>query len=134
MAAALRPAGAAGAGQALRQLPLARTATTRRPRRFDLTAAKSYDNLLAYGDNDLQKLAFERDRSIVGECPARKSKLLALLTAGEGHEGVRLDARQPPPRLATWMDTYAQRQGSFSPQQEEELRQLRQKMAEILDE
>ncbi len=57
--------------------------------RFDLTASKAYDNLLAYGENDLRKLAFERDRSFVGECTARKSKLLALLkdsreTCGSG--------------------------------------------------
>ena len=100
---------------------------------FDLTAARSYDSLLSYGGDDLKKLAFEKDSSTVGQCPARMSKLLALLTTGEGHEKVRLDPDSLR-RLATWMDTYAHRQGSFSPQQEEELRQLRQKMAEILAE
>jgi len=95
--------------------------------RFDLTAAKSYANLLAYGGNDLRTLAFERDRSIVGDCAARKSKLLALLTEGDGHEGVRLDADSHS-RLVVWMDTYAQQQGSFSNEQEEQLRQLRRQL------
>jgi hypothetical protein len=35
-------------------------------------------------------------------------------------------------RLVTWIDTYAQRSGSFSPEQEEELRELRRRMREIL--
>ena len=98
---------------------------------FDLTAAKSYQTLISYGDKDLHNLAFEKDRSLVGDCPARKSKLLALLTEGEGHEGIRLDPDSHH-RLVTWMDTYAQRLGHFSDEQEEELRQLRQKTAAIL--
>ncbi|HPP53778.1 MAG TPA: hypothetical protein PK777_12570, partial [Thermoguttaceae bacterium] len=43
---------------------------------FDLTPAKSYENLLNYADRDLHKLAFERARSVVGQMPARQSKLL----------------------------------------------------------
>lgn len=96
--------------------------------RFDLTATSSYSNLLAFGDNDLKNLAFERDRSLVGEMPARRSKLLPLLRSAEGHHGLRLDADSWN-RLVTWMDVYAQQQGSFSPQQEEELRALRQQWA-----
>jgi len=93
--------------------------------RFDLTMASSYANLLAFGDNDLKNLALERDRSVVGEMPARRSKLLALLRS---HHGVRLEADSWN-RLVTWMDVYAQKQGSFSAQQEEELRQLRHRWA-----
>ncbi|MEE8450908.1 MAG: discoidin domain-containing protein [Thermoguttaceae bacterium] len=98
---------------------------------LDLTPSKSYDNLLSYADNDLQKLSFERDRSYVGDMPARQSKLFSLLTEKEGHAGIQLDtdARQ---RLITWMDTYAHRQGSFSPEQEEQLRKFRVEMAEML--
>jgi len=105
-----------------------------RPRaeRFDLTVARSYDNLLAYADKDLAKLVFERDRSVVGQCPARQSKLLALLRDPKGHEGLRLD-RQSVGRLATWMDLYAQRQGHFSPQQETALQQLRLRLADLLE-
>jgi len=98
---------------------------------FDLTPAKSYGNLLAYGGNDLRNLAFEKDKSFVGDCPARKSKLLALLTEANGHEGVRLDDDSRR-RLIVWMDTYAQRQGSFSTEQEEQLRKFREKTAALL--
>lgn len=100
--------------------------------RYDLTARRSYENLLSYSGNDLRKLAFERDRSIVGECPARRSKLLALLKDEKGHEGVHLDPESLR-RLVIWMDLYAQRQGHFSPQQEEQLSQLRETMTPMLE-
>jgi hypothetical protein len=104
-----------------------------RAARLDLSPAKSYSSLLSFGDKDLHQLAFERDRSLVGDCPARKSKLLALLRSEKGHEGVRLDADSLN-RLVTWMDLYAQRLGHFSDQQEEELRQFRIRMAPLLEE
>jgi hypothetical protein len=99
--------------------------------RLDLTAAKSYDNLLAFGGNDLARLAAEHERSTPGECPARNSKLWALLASPQGHAGVRLDADSLQ-RLATWMDLYAQRLGHFSDEQEAELRQLRTQLAPLL--
>ena len=99
--------------------------------RFDLTAAKAYDNLLSFGGKDLRQLAFERDRSVVGECTARKSRLWALLKDEKGHEGVHLDA-EGLRRLALWMDLYAQRQGHFSDRQEEQLRELRRQYAALL--
>ena len=98
---------------------------------FDLTPAKSYQSLISYADKDLEKLAFEKSQSIVGDCPARKSKLLALLTEGDGHEGVRLDADSMN-RFSTWMDTYAHLQGHFSDSQEEQLRELRQIWADLI--
>ena len=100
--------------------------------RFDLTAAKAYANLIAYAGEDLKKLAFEKDRSIVGECPAQKSKLLALLTDPKGHEDVKLDAESLA-RLVIWMDLYAQRQGHFSAEQEQRLLALRQQWAGLLE-
>jgi hypothetical protein len=99
--------------------------------RFDLTARNAYKNLLLFADKDLEKLAFERDKSVVGQCPARRSKLLAMLTEEEGHEGVRLDPDSFN-RLVTWMDVYAQRQGSFSELQEQNLRDFRREMAWLL--
>jgi cytochrome c553 len=99
--------------------------------KFDLTARVAYQNLLAYGGEDLKKLAFERDKSDVGDCPARQSKLLALLRDGEGHYGVKLTADEWD-RLVTWMDTYAHLQGSFSKEQEEQLRKLREEWANLL--
>lgn len=96
---------------------------------FDLTAANSYDRLIAYADDDLKNLAFEKDQSLVGDCPARQSKLLALLNQDGGHEGVELDADSRA-RLITWMDTYAHRQGHFSDEQEQQLRALRDAWAD----
>jgi hypothetical protein len=98
---------------------------------LDLTAPKSYDRLLSYGGNDLARLASEHERSLPGDCPARKSKLWALLTQAQGHAGVRLDPESLQ-RLATWMDLYAQRQGHFSDRQELELQQLRTRSAPLL--
>ncbi|MHC4665492.1 MAG: HzsA-related protein [Planctomycetota bacterium] len=98
---------------------------------LDLTAAKAYENLLSFADNDLKDLAFEKDKSVAGECPARKSQLLALLREGPGHEGVQLDADSFE-RLVTWMDVYAQKQGSFSETQEDALRRLRRQVASLL--
>ena len=99
--------------------------------RFDLTAAKAYESLLEFGGKDLRQLAFERDRSVAGECPARRSKLLALLREKDGHAGVRLDAASLE-RLAVWMDLYAQRQGHFSERQEAQLAELRERLAPLL--
>jgi hypothetical protein len=100
---------------------------------FDLTPVNSYQSLLSFADKDLEKLAFEKDVSNVGQCPATNSKLLAVLTGQGGHEGVQLGADSLN-RLVTWMDTYAQRLGSFSDAQEEDLRELRRKMAFLLAE
>lgn len=100
---------------------------------FDLTPASSYQSLLSFADKDLEKLAFEKDASIAGQCPASRSKLLELLTSPEGHQGARLEADSFN-RLVTWMDVYAQRLGSFTEQQEEELCDLRRKMAFLLAE
>ena len=97
---------------------------------LDLTPAKSYRSLLNYAEKDLEKLAFERDRSQVGDMPARRSKLMALLN--EGHHEVRLDA-DARDRLLTWMDTYAHRIGHFSDEQAEELRRLRDELHEIVE-
>jgi hypothetical protein len=81
----------------------------------------------------LEKLAFEKDRSIVGQCTASQSRLLAVLANGKGHENLQL-SEDDFNRLVTWMDVYAQRLGSFSEHQEEQLRRLRQRMAPLLAE
>jgi len=99
--------------------------------RLDLTSENSYQNLISFAGKNLEKLAFERDASIVGECVAGKSKLLVLLTKQGGHKGVRLDSDSFE-RLVTWMDVYAQRLGSFSERQEEDLRELRRKVSSLL--
>jgi hypothetical protein len=55
--------------------------------------------------------------------------LLQLLE--QGHYDVTLDA-DARDRLITWMDTYAQRAGSFSPDQQRRLRELRKRLASML--
>ncbi|MFO0925909.1 MAG: hypothetical protein U0736_02590 [Gemmataceae bacterium] len=95
--------------------------------RLDLTGARSFDSLLAFGGGDLKRLAFERDRSIVNECTAQKSKLLALLKQPAGHHGVKL-APADLGRLVLWMDLYAPRQGHYSPEQERQLEDLRTRL------
>ena len=101
--------------------------------RFDLTEAKAYQNLIAYGEKDLEALAFEKDRSEVGQCPAQQSKLLALLAQDPLHQDIALDADSRD-RLITWMDTYAHRKGAFSPDQEQQLVALRQRYQHLLQE
>ena len=99
---------------------------------FDLTPEKSYESLINYADKDLYTLAFEKDYSEVGDCPSRKSKLLALLTAEGGHEGITLD-EESLARLIVWMDTYAHKQGSFSEEQEQALLAFRETAAWLAD-
>ena len=101
--------------------------------KLDLTASHSYDALLSFGGGDLRKLAFERDRSIPGQGVCAKSRLWSLLTAQEPHYQTPLDADSLA-RLATWMDTYAQRVGHFTKAQEERLLQLRSTLAGLFEE
>lgn len=98
---------------------------------FDLTPSSSYKKLLEYADGDLRKLAFERDRSFTGQMPARSSRLYRLLTAEPGHYDVRLPDEDRR-RLAVWMDTYAHQTGSFSAEQEEQLREFRRRVSAVL--
>jgi hypothetical protein len=102
-----------------------------RAARFDLTAPNAYQNLMSFAGKDLEGLAFERDRSVVGDCPARQSRLLSLLTEAGGHEGLRLDS-DGLNRLVVWMDVYAQTQGFFSVQQEKELEDFRRRVSPML--
>ena len=80
LAPALRSAGPARARQEMRRAATVRTATIPKLLRSYLTADRSYETLLGYADNDLRTLAFEKDRSMPGDCAARQSKLLQLVT------------------------------------------------------
>ncbi|MBC8873450.1 MAG: discoidin domain-containing protein [Planctomycetes bacterium] len=98
----------------------------------DLTEAHSYDSLTSYGEPNLKTHVVTRHRqgrSIAGGCVARTSPLAKLLR--EQHYDVTLKPDEWE-RLITWMDTYAHRRGSFSEEQEQRLRQLRQRMAAVL--
>ncbi|MFW6169757.1 MAG: discoidin domain-containing protein [Planctomycetota bacterium] len=99
----------------------------------DLSSQKAWHTLLAYADNDLSDLVFERDRSIPGETPARQSRLLEYLRSDPLHSEIELtdeDLR----RLAVWMDTYGHAQGAFSASQEEELREFRKQFEYLFEE
>ena len=101
--------------------------------KLDLTPTNAMQALLGFGGGDLKKLAFERDRSLVGQGTAANSRLWKLLTQPGGHKEVTLDA-DARERLLTWMDTSAQRQGHFSDAQERELEKLRRVWADLLTE
>lgn len=100
----------------------------------DLTSGRSYDALVAYGSPSLAdhvRTRYAEGRSAAGAGAARTSALLALLRADDGHHGVRLSADDQS-RLATWTDTYAQRQGSYSDEQERLLEVLRARSVGLL--
>ncbi len=98
---------------------------------LDLTSGPAWKNLLTFGDGDLGKLAFERDRSFPGEGTAANSKLWNLLAGDEPHYDVRL-ARESLDRFATWMDTYAQWAGHFSDEQARQLEAFRTLVADLM--
>jgi hypothetical protein len=99
---------------------------------FDLRPQTSYESLVSYGRPSLREHVqsrYHQGRSIAGEGAAATSPLLALLR--KGHQGVHLGPNELE-RFTTWMDTYAQRLGSFGPAQEAELTDLRRRWAPIL--
>ena len=109
-------------------------ATNATAARLDLTPVRAYDSLVAFGTPSLRDQvgqSYRRGHSLVGHGIAQNSALLALLDAPRGHYDVRLDADSRA-RLLTWMDTYAQRTGSFGDDQERALIELRQACAAIL--
>ncbi len=102
--------------------------------KFNLTAAKAYSSLFNYGNPSLRDHVLGRYRqgySIEAGCVASRSALLAKLTGSKGHHDVKLDPESVE-RLVTWMDTYAQRLGSFSDEQERELLELRRRHRDLL--
>lgn len=100
--------------------------------RFDLTEPNAYRSLMAFAEKDIEKLAFEKDKSEPGHGVARQSRLLALLAQDDLHREIRLDGDSFE-RLVTWMDTYAHRQGHFSPEQEQQLLALRDRYRHLLE-
>jgi hypothetical protein len=101
---------------------------------FDLTAANSYDSLVGYGKPSLAEQiqhGYRQGFSKPGEGLAATSALLKLLSKPDGHYQVKLDA-QARECFTVWMDTYAQRLGSFSADQERRLEDLRRTCADLL--
>jgi hypothetical protein len=100
--------------------------------KFDLTAAKSYETLVGYGKPSLREHVMARylaGRSIAGQGASQTNPVVKLLK--QGHYDVKLD-RAASERFSLWMDTYGQRQGHFSPDQEQRLRELRRSLAPML--
>jgi hypothetical protein len=101
-------------------------------RKLDLTAKRSYKNLLTCAKDDLKKLVFERDYSRVNDGPALNSKLVKHLQSHPKHKELKLtDADWR--RLYAWMDTYGATVGCFSEQQEKELVEWRKQNAKLFD-
>jgi len=101
-------------------------------KKLNLSPAKSYQSLAAYGKPSLHdhvRRRYREGRSLAGACSARTSKLLAHLRGR--HQGITLDA-DAMERLVTWIDTYGQRLGSFSKDQEKRLVALRERMKPLL--
>jgi cytochrome c553 len=102
--------------------------------KFDLTPARAYDSLIRCGKpslNDLVLSAYRDGFSTEGNNPASRSVVLSRLTDAAGHYGVKLD-HCGLDRFVVWMDTYAQRQGSFSEDQEKRLEELWTRIAGML--
>jgi len=100
--------------------------------KWDLTTKRSYETLVSYGRPSLREHVMGRymaSRSIVGQGASQTSPLARLLK--QGHYDAKLD-RDAWERLFVWMDTYGQRQGSFGPDQEQRLRELRKSLAPML--
>ena len=103
--------------------------------KLDLTPPKAYQSLISFHNDDLKKLAFERDKSIPGENIAAKSRLMHVLLHPaeiEAHKTLAISTDERY-RFAVWMDTYAHVIGSFSPQQEKELEILRKKYENLFE-
>mgnify|MGYP005837848643 FL=1 len=101
---------------------------------YDLSEPSSYDRLISWGTPSLAdhvRQCYNEGRSVPGNCEAQQSPLLRMLR--QGHHDVALDADDLE-RLATWMDTYAQRRGAFSDDQEQRLARLREDAAPLLAE
>jgi hypothetical protein len=90
--------------------------------------------LADYGEKGLSLRDLLREQDVaaaspVGRCMATISPIWGLFTAPEGLP-LTADERA---RLALWLDTYAQIQGHFSPAQEIEITDLRQRWIGILE-
>ncbi len=102
--------------------------------KFDLTPAKAYDTLVAFGKPSLQDqvwAAYRRGFSVPGDGIAQRS---ALWRCSTRRKGITTSSSTPTARerLLTWLDTYAQRLGHFSEEQERELIELRRACAGLL--
>jgi mono/diheme cytochrome c family protein len=102
--------------------------------RFDLTGDRAYLTLANYGHPSLREhvmTRYRQGRSIANAGASQESPLIELLRGG--HHDVQLESTDWQ-RLFVWMDTYGQHAGSFGHEQAEDLRRLRQHLADLLEE
>lgn len=100
--------------------------------RLDLRPPKSYQALISHGGlQNIVRSRYASGRSAVGDTVAIASPLPGMFLGDKPHQGVRLDA-DAIERIVTWLDVYAQRLGSFSDAQEQDLRRLRREWAGLL--
>ncbi len=101
---------------------------------FDLTPEHAWDTLCNYGKPSLADNvhgAYALGYSVEGTGAAITSPLLALLTAPEGHYKALLTPEETE-RFTVWLDTYGQRLGAFSDEQERDLEELKVQSADML--
>jgi hypothetical protein len=101
-----------------------------------LTATRSYNALVLYGKpsvNDRVQADYHRGASQEGQGLARDAALVRWLDRADTPCAGKLDA-DGWSRLILWLDLYGQRLGSFSDEQERELRELRARWAPLLEE
>jgi len=102
--------------------------------KFDLTGDKAYNSLVNFGKPSIRTqvhVDYRRGMSQEGNCIAANSALMAVLYGPKGHHKVKLN-QEDRHRLIVWMDSYAQRAGSFSFEQEAQLTMLRKRYAGML--
>jgi len=103
--------------------------------KFDLTSSAAYDKLVDFGKASLRQqihTSYADGKSLPGQSAAKNSVLLAYLRENKLHHNIQF-SRDDLNRLVTWMDTYAQRLGSFSAEQERELQNLKKTFANLLE-
>ncbi len=101
---------------------------------FDLKPEHAWETLCNYGKPSLAENvrgAYALGHSVEGTGAAITSPLLALLTAPGGHYNAVLTPEEIE-RFTVWLDTYGQRLGAFSDDQEHRLEELKTQSAELL--
>jgi hypothetical protein len=96
--------------------------------KFNLTSTNAWKALLTFGGEDLKKKQHLRARPLLrGPRHGREQPALETLTDPKGHP-----TRSSTPtrnRFATRMDTYAQRTGHYSEEQENKLVKFRERLS-----
>lgn len=114
-------------------------ATNEHAARYDLTGGKAYAALYDYQRWQKPSLRYwvthryRQGYSSEGQCLAATSAVLEKVAGTYDHHGVRLEGEDLE-RFVVWMDTYAQRLGSFSDDQERRLVELRKRHRDLLNE